>query len=152
MTEQARIIPGACHCGNVDYALHWPAGNTVIAARHCGCSFCRKHGAAWTSNPNGKLHAVVRNAQSVSAYRFGTSTADFLICATCGVPTLVVGASPDGLHAVVNVNTLDTAGFTLEDAVTDFDGEALEERLARRHGSWIPTVTVRGLPLGEPSG
>ncbi len=152
MADRAlRIVRGACHCGNVEGELRWPAKSTVITARHCGCSFCRKHGAAWTSNPDAELYLTVHDAGSVSVYRFGTSTADFLICSECGVPTVVVGGNPENYHAVVNVNTLDTTGFTLEDATTDFAGEEVEDRLARRRKNWIPSVTIRGLSLDERS-
>ena len=152
MTKQAlREMSGACHCGNVEYGLRWPEDSSVIGARHCGCSFCRVHGAAWTSSPLAELDISVRDANKVSVYRFGTATADFLVCSVCGVPTVVLGGSGETLHAVVNVNALDSGAFELEHSTTDFDGEEIEDRLARRRRNWIPNVTISGLSPSQLS-
>jgi hypothetical protein len=136
-------IQGQCHCGNIRYALLWPAASPVIA-RACGCSFCRKHGGSWTSHPDAKLAVDIEAADLVSKYRFGTGTAEFFVCAGCGVVPLVTSTIDGRIYAVVNVNafgTLDPAA--LERRPAHFDGEAVDARLDRRTRNWIADVTIR---------
>ena len=143
MTQTLR---GSCHCGNVSYSLTWP-GVSQIAARRCGCTFCTKHGGIWTSNPSGALVVRLAHAAQVSCYSFETGTAEFLICARCGVPPLVTSRIEGRLYAVVNVNTfdgIDPASLTISPA--SFAGEAVDDRLARRQRGWIPDVTIEEGP------
>ena len=113
------LIPGRCHCGNISFSLNWEPEPAEIPARACTCSFCTKHGGVWTSCSSGSLRATVKDAALVSKYAFGTETAQFHICAKCGVVPVV----------------------TCEiDAAEDKDG-----RLARRERNWIGNVEyVRG--------
>src|SRR5918994_1793886 len=83
------LIDGACHCGNISFALEWLPAPTEIPARACGCSFCVKHGGVWTSNPNGSLQIKVKDPSLVSRYIFGTRTAEFHVCSSCGVVPVV---------------------------------------------------------------
>ena len=143
MTQTLR---GSCHCGNVSYSLTWP-GVAQISARRCGCTFCTKHGGIWTSNPSGALVVRLAQAAQVSRYSFETGTAEFLVCARCGVPPLVTSRIEGRLYAVVNVNTfdgIDPASLTISPA--SFAGEAVDDRLARRQRGWIPDVTIEEGP------
>ena len=79
------LIRGGCHCGNIGFDLTWDPDPAEIPARACTCSFCTRHGGVWTSNPAAKLSVRVRDASALSRYAFGTGTADFLVCARCGV-------------------------------------------------------------------
>jgi hypothetical protein len=127
----------------VNYSLTWPGDLARISARRCGCTFCTKHGGIWTSNPAGALAVnVVRSAQ-VSRYAFETGTAEFLVCARCGVPPLVTSRIEGRLYAVVNVNTFDDIDpGSIEISRASFEGEAVDDRLARRQRGWIPDVTI----------
>ena len=49
------LLIGACHCGNISFALRWEPEPTEIPARACSCSFCSKLGGLWTSCPTGSL-------------------------------------------------------------------------------------------------
>ena len=138
-------IEGKCHCGNVRYVLNWPGDGIEIPNRACGCTFCAKHGASWTSNRDSELVAQIRDASLVSKYRFGTGTADFYVCVRCGAVPFVTSAIDDRLYAVVNVNTFE--GIDLSASVrraADFDGEDTGERLERRKRNWIGTVRISG--------
>lgn len=136
-------LRGACHCSNIEFQLQWPGNGSTIPVRECGCTFCRKHAGAWTSNPDGDLQVTIRDDMLVSRYRFGTATAEFLVCSTCGVVPTVVSEIEGRLHAVVNVNTLeDRDSLTLARSPTDFDGEGKADRLARRQRNWIPRVRI----------
>jgi hypothetical protein len=135
------LIRGSCHCGNVKFRLDWLPEPTEVPARACGCTFCRKHGGVWTSCPNGSLTVEVENPSRVSRYAFGTKTADFHVCATCGAVPLVTSEIDGNTYAVVNVNTFEAFDPPLvKHAVANFDGEDAATRLARRARGWIPNV------------
>jgi hypothetical protein len=80
----------------------------------------------------------------VEAYRFGSRTADYLVCRQCGVYVAAVCETAAGLRAVVNVNSLgDRAAFVQVPASPDYEGEATDARLARRAVNWMPAVLHR---------
>jgi hypothetical protein len=137
------LIRGACHCGNISFSLLWTADKGEIPARACGCSFCRKHGGVWTSLPAARLDARLLDPNRVSRYNFGTRTADFYVCATCGAVPFVTSQIDGVLYAVVNVNTFDdVAGSAIRVRPASFDGEAADARLERRQKYWISSVTI----------
>ena len=135
------LIHGSCHCGNVKFKLDWQPEPIEVPARACGCGFCQKHGNVWTSCPTGSLLIEVADPSRVSQYAFGTKTADFHVCATCGAVPVATSDIAGKTYAVVNVNTFE--GFNaslLKRAATNFDGEDETARLARRARSWTPNV------------
>jgi hypothetical protein len=135
------VIPGKCHCGNISFSLAWEPEPAQIPARACGCSFCVKHGGVWTSNPKGALKVAVKDPSAVSRYAFGTGTAEFHICARCGVVPVVTSTLDGRLYAVVSVNAFEGIDpARIRRAPADFEGEATEARLARRKRNWIPDV------------
>ena len=117
------LIRGRCHCGNIAFSLTWDPDPSEVPARACTCTFCMKHGGLWTSNPSSALKVQVADAKSVSRYAFGTETAEFHICARCGV------------NAFENVDAA-----LLRRAPISFDAEEKESRLARRKRNWIADV------------
>jgi hypothetical protein len=135
-----RRLEGGCHCGNIRVALDWPeAAGPSIPVRVCGCSFCWKHGAAWISHPEGQFRLQVADAGRVTPYRLGTGTAAFQVCATCGVVPAVTCVIEGTRYAVVNARTFDGAeGLPLVQTATDFEGETVDARLARRRRNWTP--------------
>lgn len=135
------LIRGQCHCGNLSFALTWDPDPAQIMARECGCSFCVKHGGVWTSNPRGSLKVAVRDPLFWTKYTFGTRTAEFHICARCGVAPLVTSLIDGRLYAVVSVNAIeDVASALIRRGAADFDGETMDARLARRKQNWIADV------------
>ena len=143
MTQKLTRIKGSCHCQNISYDLLWPERASEIPVRNCGCTFCKKHGGAWTSHRGSKMKAKILDVSSVSKYRFGTKTAEFYICRACGVAPFVTSEIDEHQYAVVNVNTfgnIDATSFI--NTSTNFDGEAKDDRLERRRRNWIPDVVV----------
>ena len=135
-------INGKCHCGNIAFSLAWEPDPTEIQARACTCSFCSKHGGVWTSNPRGTLEVTVDDAGLVSKYKFGTGTAEFHVCARCGVVPIVTSRIEDRVYAVVSVNAFeDVDPGLLRRAPVSFDNENTESRLARRKRNWIADVS-----------
>ena len=138
------VITGGCHCGNLRFTLQWPGDQDIIATRRCGCSFCQKHGATWTSNRRAVLQLQVNDADQAERYRFGTETADFHCCKRCGVVTIASCTIDAQEYAVVNVNCFeDSSGLSFTESPTDFDGEDIGDRLSRRQQNWIPDVRIR---------
>jgi hypothetical protein len=135
------LINGKCHCGNISFVLRWEPEPSEIPARACTCSFCTKHGGVWTSCPTGSLKVSVAEASSVSKYAFGTKTAIFHICTTCGVVPVVTSEIEGHLYAVVSVHAFEGVDPSLlRLASATFDGENEQARLARRSRNWIGNV------------
>lgn len=135
------LIHGSCHCGNLRFRLDWRPEPSAIPARACSCSFCVKHGGVWTSCPDGALVVEVRDPMHHSRYRFGTRTADFHVCTTCGAVPVVTSEIDGHLHAVVNVNAMEgVAPELLQRATVSFDDEETSSRLERRKKRWIADV------------
>lgn len=138
------LIKGKCHCGNIAFSLTWDPDPKEIPARACDCTFCRKHGGVWTSNPRGALEVTIQDASRVSRYAFGTETAEFQICARCGIVPVVTSRIDGRLYAVVNVNAFENVDASLLERVpASFGAEETDSRLARRRRNWIPSVTFK---------
>ena len=137
--ETCRRINGSCHCGNITFTVDWPGSGSRIPVRRCGCAFCTKHGAVWTSHPDGRFYLRIADDGRVARYRFGTKTADFHVCLTCGVIPIVTCLIEGARYAVVNATTFDNVDRSeLVETTTDFEGETPENRLARRRRNWTP--------------
>jgi len=132
----SRRYPGRCHCGRITVELVSAKTPSELGTRTDTCTFCAKHGSLYTSDAAGELHVTLHEPERVERYRFGSQTADFLICTACGV---FVAACMDEL-GVLNINVLaERAEFLANPVrVADLDGESLEDRLARRRRNWTP--------------
>lgn len=138
------LIHGKCHCGNIAFTLTWEPDPVEIPARACTCSFCAKHGGVWTSHPEAALEVRVKYAAHVSRYAFGTRTAEFHVCARCGVVPVVTSRIDGRLYAVVSVNAFEgIEPSLLRRMPASFDGEGTDSRLERRKRSWIGRVEFR---------
>lgn len=73
-------------------------------------------------------------------YRFGSRSADFLLCGGCGVYVGAVMEEPDGAWAIVNARTLDdqTSVALAPAQPMSYEGETREQRRARRRERWSP--------------
>jgi hypothetical protein len=132
---------GGCHCGNLQLVLRLSEPPAQVRVRACDCSFCRAHGTRTASDPQGSVEIRAEDWALVEPYRFGSGTADFLICRRCGVYIGAVCDTPAGPRAVINTNSLDDRGqFGQPAAAVDHDSESLEDRLARRARAWTPAI------------
>lgn len=135
------LILGSCHCGNISFRLEWRPEPKEIPARECSCTFCVKHGGVWTACPTGSLRVSVSDPALVSRYAFGTNTAEFHVCSSCGVVPVATSRIDGRLYAVVSVNAFqDLDRALLRVAAATFDGESESARLARRKVNWIADV------------
>jgi hypothetical protein len=135
---------GGCHCGNIHVLLRLskpPENNPV---RTCTCSFCRSHNPGMISDPSGLLEVSADNWSLVELYRFGTRTADFLICRRCGVFIAAISDLETTPCGVVNVNCLeDRSRFIAPVTMHEFQSETIGARIARRAANWMPAVVRR---------
>jgi hypothetical protein len=137
------LIRGKCHCGNISFTLDWQPDPAEIRARACGCSFCTKHGGVWTSHPGGRLRISIGDPRLLGRYQFGTRTAEFLVCARCGVVPVVTSRIDGRTYAVVSVNAFENVDAAIiRRSPADFEGEGQGDRLARRARNWIGDVEI----------
>lgn len=133
------IHAGGCHCGNLHFALRTRFALAQLPLRACQCSFCRRHGALSTSDPQGTVRFEVREPAQLVRYRFGLKTADFLICARCGTYVGAMIGDAGRRSAIVNANALDeVAQLTQPATPMSYDGETEAQRTARRRERWTP--------------
>lgn len=135
---------GGCHCGNLRLSMRLSHAPEEVRLRACSCSFCRAHNTRTTSDPQGSVEIEAEDWALVDSYRFGSGTAEFLICRRCGVYIGAVCETAVGTRAVINTNCLDDrAAFTRRPSPVYHDGEATDDRLARRATSWTPATIHR---------
>ncbi len=133
---------GGCHCGNLRFALETVHVIAALPLRACQCSFCRHHGACSTSDPQGRAQLTVRDSAKLIRYCFGLKTADFLICAACGVYVGATCEAGGATFLILNANTFDQCGeFTQAQTPMNYEGEDAAARLARRAARWTPLVS-----------
>ena len=83
------------------------------------------------------------DSRRVNKYHFGTKTADFHVCATCGVAPVVTSEIDGKIYAVVSVNAMDNVDSSmLKRGIISFDGEDVDVRLQRRARGWIANVRI----------
>ena len=112
-------MPGACHCGAVQFTVTLTQG--LASARRCTCSMCRMRGAvAVTSTP--EHFQLTQGADKLATYRFNTGVAEHHFCTVCGIYTHHKRRSnPDQLG--INVACLEgVSPFDFAELIV-FDGE-----------------------------
>jgi len=73
-----------CHCGAVELRVRLSDG--LRSARRCDCSFCERRGAVAVSARLEDVE-ILRGAEALTEYRWGTGTARHYFCSTCGIYT-----------------------------------------------------------------
>ena len=145
--RRLRQFHGGCHCGNLTLVFETRLKRKKLRPRACRCSFCRAHGARTVTDPAGTLRIGVGDPSRCTVYRFGLRTADYLVCAGCGVYVAAVMREPDGIWATINVNALaDSSKFPKKAVPVSYEAEDAASRRSRRRTAWTPVVAI-GLPL-----
>lgn len=115
---------GGCHCGAIAFEVDAPAH---LVVQDCNCSICTMSGFWHLIVPRARFR-LLRGADGLEEYRFGTGVARHLFCRRCGVKSFYVPRSnPDGYS--VNARCLDgatIAGIRVE----PFDGRHWEQSAA----------------------
>ena len=132
---------GGCHCGNIQVAFETARAPDSFTPQACDCGFCRKHGTAALSDPDGRMTFTFRDPDGVSLYRHGLGLTDFIVCRTCGV---YVGAHmPDEEGAIANVMAYaldDRALFSQAPVPVVRTREDEAGKRARRRRQWTPAT------------
>lgn len=135
---------GGCHCGAIRIVYESRTPPEEAPLRACQCDFCRRHGSVAVSDPQGRMCIDIRREDLARRYRFGSRTADYLVCGRCGVYVAAVVEEEGRAHAVIMVRVLDDGELFTQAAVPmDFGGETPEERTARRRRTWTPAMFER---------
>lgn len=130
---------GGCHCGALSWTLRSALAPEHLPARACQCGFCLRHGALTTSDPAGELRFACAAPAEVLRYRFATGSAEFLVCARCGVYCGALMEEGGRWYGIANLNTIE-GRERLAPSVQpfDYDGETEALRRARRSARWTP--------------
>lgn len=102
-------LSGGCHCGNLRLQLQLTRPPDTYHPRACDCDFCRKHGAAYVSDPQGSLLIRISDERQAGKYHQGSGQAELLLCRNCGVLVGAVYRAEGRLYAAVNATVLDGA-------------------------------------------
>ena len=117
-------IAGGCHCRKVRFEAEVPERVALI---DCNCSICRATGFLHLIVPHADFR-LLTGERALTAYRFGTGTANHLFCATCGIKSFYQPRSHPEAWSV-NWNALDdVTGLTA--TMTPFDGQNWEQARA----------------------
>lgn len=73
-----------CHCRAVE--LDITLAKELEQAHRCDCSFCRRRGAIAVSAPLDGVR-IIKGADNLTLYQWGTKTAKHYFCKTCGIYT-----------------------------------------------------------------
>ena len=130
---------GGCHCGSLRWQFATAKALVDVVPRACDCDYCRRHRAAWVSDPTGQLR-IQAHAAKLQRYRQGSGQADFLLCRDCGVLVAVVARADHGrLLGAVNRNAFDLRDAFEADTVVSPQRLAVETKLERWSQLWTPT-------------
>jgi hypothetical protein len=135
-------LAGRCHCGNIAVHVELERAPDTYAPRACDCEFCRKHGAAWVSDPHGSVTLQIHNERDTARYAQGDRLAEMLLCRNCGV---LVGAlwQEQRLYGVVNVNVLDERAAFADVKPVSPRTLTAEAKMHRWQSLWFADVTLR---------
>lgn len=135
-------VSGGCHCGNVGVDLEITREPFTYRPRACDCDFCRKHGAAYISDPQGALTIGIRDARQTVNYRQGSGRAECLFCSNCGVLVGALYRKENRIYGVVNVRIVaDQTSFGAEQPASP-KMLSESEKIRRWQEIWFANVTI----------
>jgi hypothetical protein len=135
-------LRGGCHCGNIRVELALARAAATYNPRACDCDFCRKHGAAYLSDPQGSLLIEIRDARDSTRYAQGSGQAELLLCRVCGVLVAPLYRDAGRLYAAVNANVVEGGGFGAQRPVSPQTLGA-SDKVRRWKDLWFSDVTLR---------
>jgi len=140
--DGATVLRGSCHCGCLRIAVATRQVPAAIVPRACDCAFCRKHGAAWISDPAGQLRVTAGEAGTLREYEQGSNAARFLLCARCGVLVAAIFRHASGIRGVANAGCLDGDVALGAPATASPQWLGPDEKVARWLRLWIADVVL----------
>ena len=135
-------VSGGCYCGNIRLSVAFSRELSAYTPRACDCDFCRKHGAAYVSDPSGSLRIRVADERELSRFRQWSDTAQMLLCRKCGVLVGAVYQEADELFGTVNAQSLESrASFGTQQSVSPKVLSA-GQKVLRWREIWFPKVVL----------
>ncbi len=135
-------LRGSCHCGRLRVEFVAASDPASLIPRACDCDFCRKHGAAYVSDPAGRLSVSADRADTLRDYRQGSNNARFLICGHCGVLVAVVFDNGPRLYGAANARCFDGHAGLASPVPASPQTLGAEEKMARWVALWVPDVVL----------
>ncbi len=142
MAGIAVTLQGSCHCGRLRLEFATEQDAASIVARACDCSFCQKHGAAYISDPAGRLSVSESDAGALREYRQGSNAARFLVCEHCGVLVAVVFEHDSRIYGAANARCLDGQIGLGSSVPASPQTLSREEKVSRWLKVWVPDVAL----------
>src|SRR5579863_1627490 len=136
-------VNGGCHCGNIRLELELTSAPATYRPRACDCDFCRKHAAAYISDPGGSLVIRIRDSRELRRYRQGAGLAEYLFCASCGVFVGVVYSDEGKLYGSVNARAVGTGEAFGPEQVVSPKQLSADEKSRRWRDIWFAKVEVQ---------
>lgn len=139
-TEKMNRVTGSCHCGNLRFEASFSEATESLPPRACDCEFCRKHGASYLSDPKGSLNFSAKDRTLVMTYKQGSGTADFLVCAKCGVLAGVTYTTDGKTFGAINRATVDGDVAFADPKTVSPKTLATDVKTRRWQDVWFPNV------------
>ncbi|MEM7259939.1 MAG: aldehyde-activating protein [Pseudomonadota bacterium] len=136
-TEQA-----SCYCENISVEVVFTDDLSAYSPRACDCDFCIKNGAAYISDPDGKLDITIKDTTEVSWYQQGANLVELLICKTCGVMVAVTYSDNGKRYAGLNSKTLANRDYLASSQVASPKLLSPAEKIKRWKEIWFSRVTI----------
>lgn len=130
------VISGSCHCKNIEYIFETLIPVEDLYYRECNCSYCKKQGAIYTSDPEGVIYINIKEERNIIKYKFSSEVVEFVICKQCGIMPCASLCLNKDIYAVINVRTsdIDLNGKNIKNVI--LEAEAPNESKIRRLQNW----------------
>ena len=135
-------VAGSCHCGAIRVEVGLAQSPAHYAPRACDCSFCRKHAAAYVSDPAGSLRISVAEPQLLGVYHQGSGSADCLVRTRCGVLVGIAYSEAGRLFATLNSRIIDSEARFADPLVVSPRTLTAAEKVERWRALWFADVTI----------
>lgn len=142
-------VSGGCYCGNIRLTVSFSRDLSAYTPRACDCDFCRKHGAAYVSDPAGSLCIRVTDERELSRFRQGSNTAEMLLCRTCGVLVGALYPEAGELFGTVNAQSLESRTIFGPQQSVSPKSLSADRKVQRWREIWFPKVVLQTGRLPE---
>lgn len=145
-------VSGSCHCGNITLEIDFTNNPSSYKPRVCDCSFCRKHGASYISDKNGKISISVKSLSNLNKYKQGRCIAEFLLCNICGVLVVVCYEERGHIYSSINSKVINHDVELGEYQIVSPKQLSDSEKKIRWKSIWFSNVKIEYGDSKEPIG
>ncbi|HEY5851704.1 MAG TPA: aldehyde-activating protein [Lysobacter sp.] len=138
-------VSASCHCGRLAMLATLTRQPNDYAPRACDCDYCSRHGAAWLTDPTGRLELRQRGSDAAMRYRHGSDQAEFIACAHCAVLVMATYESDGRLYAALNARAIEHDPGFAPSQVAQPRLLSAEEKPLRWQQLWFGDVRIETL-------